>query len=215
MKGWILLIPLLVIGYVAFRPALKAKPVTNPNVSNIAGVAGTRVDILEAARRRGHDVAIFGAGCFWGVESQFRATPGVVATAVGFSGGTRANATYHEVCNDDTGHAEVVLVEFDPKILPYRKLVEGFFEIHDPTSVNSQGPDYGSQYRSAIFTYGESQLAAAKAVRDELGKSGRYDKPIATQITSAGPFWIAEDYHQQYYEKKGYPPGKGLCAAPG
>ncbi len=215
MKGWLILIPLLAIGYAAFSPAFKPKITKMANMHEIPGAAGSEVKILDEAKKRGHEVAIFGAGCFWGVEAQFRGTKGVYATAVGFSGGTKANATYHQVCSDETGHAEVVLVEFDPKVVPYRDLVKGFFEMHDPTSVNKQGPDWGSQYRSAIFTYGDAQLATANEVKSELEKVKRFDRPIATQIAPAGAFWKAEEYHQQYYEKKGYPPGKSLCAAPG
>lgn len=216
MKGWIILIPLAAIGYAAFSPAFKPIKITKmANMHEIPGEPATEVNILDEAKKRGHDVAMFGAGCFWGVEAQFRGTKGVYATAVGYSGGTKANATYHQVCNDETGHAEVVLVEFDPRVLPYRDLVNGFFGIHDPTEVNRQGPDWGSQYRSAIFTYGDEQAKTAAEAKAELDKSKEHSRPIATQIAPAGPFWMAEEYHQQYYEKKGYPPGKGVCAVKG
>lgn len=146
---------------------------------------------------------MFGAGCFWGVEATFRQVPGVLATQVGYSGGKKENPTYKDVCTDTTGHAEVVRVEFDPSVVDYNQLLEIFWENHDPTQLNRQGPDYGSQYRSAIFYHSAEQEAKAKASKEQLEASGRYSKRIATEITPAAPFWIAEDYHQQYLEKRG------------
>ena len=147
--------------------------------------------------------AMFGAGCFWGVEAAFRKIPGVLATAVGYSGGHVANPTYRQVCSDSTGHAEVVEVEYDPARVSYEQLLAVFWESHDPTQLNRQGPDIGSQYRSVIFYYDEAQKAAAEASKAALEASGRYRRPIVTAIEPAGTFWRAEEYHQQYLEKRG------------
>ena len=147
--------------------------------------------------------AIFAAGCFWGVEATFRQLTGVKATRVGYTGGTFANPTYKDVCTDRTGHAEAVEVEYDPAVLSYDKLLQVFWENHDPTQLNRQGPDWGTQYRSAIFFTNPEQEATAKASKDALEKSHRFSKPIVTQIVPATPFYEAEDYHQQYLEKKG------------
>ena len=150
--------------------------------------------------------AIFAAGCFWGVESAFRQVPGVLATAVGYTGGQVANPSYRQVCGERTGHAEAVLVEFDPTKVSYEQLLDLFWEIHDPTQLNRQGPDYGSQYRSAIFVADAAQEAAATASKQRLSSSGRFRRPIVTEISAAGPFYMAEDYHQQYFEKRGVAP---------
>jgi peptide-methionine (S)-S-oxide reductase len=147
--------------------------------------------------------ATFGAGCFWGVEEEFRKVPGVVDAAVGYSGGSLENPTYRDVCTDRTGHAEVVEVDFDPAAVSYDRLLDVFWNAHDPTQVNRQGPDVGTQYRSVIFVHSPEQEAAAKASRDRLEKSGRFRRPIATQIEPAARFWRAEDYHQQYLAKRG------------
>ena len=147
--------------------------------------------------------ATFAAGCFWGVEADFRDVEGVVKTTVGYTGGHFANPTYEDVCSDRTGHAEAVLVEFDPGIVSYKGLLEAFWSIHDPTTLNRQGPDVGSQYRSAVFYHNEAQKAAALASRDALAKSNKYKRPIATEISPADVFWPAEEYHQQYFEKRG------------
>ncbi len=147
--------------------------------------------------------AMFGAGCFWGVEAAFRATPGVVDTAVGFAGGTTENPSYEDVCYRDTGHAEVVLVEFDPARISFEQLLNVFWENHDPTQMNRQGPDIGTQYRSAIFYFDEEQAQTARASKTTLDASGRFRRPIATEITAAAPFWRAEEYHQRYLEKRG------------
>jgi len=147
--------------------------------------------------------AIFAAGCFWGVEATFRQLPGVVSTRVGYTGGALSNPTYEDVCTDRTGHAEAVEVEYDPSKLSYEKLLDVFWENHDPTQLNRQGPDRGTQYRSAIFFTSPEQEAAAKASKERLEKSGRYRKPIVTQIVPASTFYEAEDYHQQYLEKRG------------
>jgi peptide-methionine (S)-S-oxide reductase len=147
--------------------------------------------------------ATFAAGCFWGVEATFRQMPGVVSTRVGYTGGSTDNPTYKEVCTDSTGHAEAVEVEFDPAQVRYTDLLKVFWENHDPTTPNRQGPDFGSQYRSAIFYHSEAQRAAAQTSKESLEKAGRFRRPIVTQITSAVEFWPAEDYHQQYLAKRG------------
>ncbi len=149
------------------------------------------------------DKAAFGAGCFWGVEEAFRTLPGVTATTVGYMGGHTQNPTYKEVCTDTTGHAEVVLVEFDVAQITYEQLLEVFFTNHNPTEVNRQGPDVGTQYRSVIYTYNEAQEVAATTARDTLAASGKFKKPIATAIEPAPVFYPAEDYHQQYLKKRG------------
>jgi peptide-methionine (S)-S-oxide reductase len=147
--------------------------------------------------------ATFGAGCFWGVEEAFRKTPGVTGAAVGFMGGTKDEPTYKEVCTGRTGHAEVVQVEYDPSRVDYAKLLEVFFASHDPTTLNRQGPDFGTQYRSAIFTHDGAQKAEATALKQQLQDSGAFPRPIVTEITPAGTFWRAEEYHQQYLQKIG------------
>ncbi len=147
--------------------------------------------------------ATFAAGCFWGVEAAFRQVKGVVSTAVGYSGGTFKNPTYEDVCSDKTGHAEVVQVECDPSRVSFEDLLKVFWEIHDPTALNRQGPDVGSQYRSAIFVHTPEQQAAAIASKKALEKSGRYRSPIVTEIAPASAFYRAEEYHQQYFEKRG------------
>ena len=149
------------------------------------------------------DKAAFGAGCFWGVEEAFRTLPGVTATTVGYMGGHTQNPTYKEVCTDTTGHAEVVLVEFDVAQITYEQLLEVFFTNHNPTEVNRQGPDVGTQYRSVIYTYNEAQEVAATTARDTLAASDKFKKPIATAIEPAPVFYPAEDYHQQYLKKRG------------
>ncbi len=147
--------------------------------------------------------AMFGAGCFWGVEAAFRKLPGVADVAVGYSGGTTENPTYQDVCSHGTGHAEVVLVDFDPEVVSFEQLCEAFFSIHDPTQRDRQGPDVGDQYRSAIFFFDEAQQETANAVRDRLDASGRFRDEIVTQIAPADTFWRAEDYHQRYFDKHG------------
>jgi peptide methionine sulfoxide reductase msrA/msrB len=147
------------------------------------------------------ETAIFAAGCFWGVEHKFREIKEVKDTEVGYTGGTTENPDYAQVCTDKTGHAEAVRITFDPSIVPYEDLVRFFFTIHDPTQINRQGPDVGTQYRSVIFTADEAQLKTARRVRDELQASGRFTKPIATAILPASKFTRAEEYHQRYYEK--------------
>ncbi len=147
--------------------------------------------------------ATFGAGCFWGVEAAFRQVPGVVDAAVGYAGGTMPDPTYRDVCTDETGHAEVVEVTYDPARVSYEQLLNVFWENHDPTQLNRQGPDVGTQYRSAIFFHTPAQREAATASKERLEKSGRYRRPIVTEITPAPTFYPAEEYHQRYLEKRG------------
>ena len=149
------------------------------------------------------ETATFAAGCFWGIEAAFRKIDGVVETAVGYTGGSLPNPTYEQVCSGQTGHAEAVQLRFDPAKLSYENLLEVFWRIHDPTTLNRQGPDVGTQYRSAIFFHGPEQEAAARASKQNLQSSGALRRDIVTDIVSAPEFYRAEDYHQQYFEKRG------------
>ena len=149
------------------------------------------------------ETATFAAGCFWGVEAAFRQLDGVISTQVGYIGGSVENPTYEQVCSGRTGHAEAVAVEYDPSRISYDELLNVFWENHDPTTLNRQGPDVGAQYRSAIFFHTPEQSAAARASKEKLEQSGKYKKPIVTEITAAPQFYRAEDYHQQYLEKRG------------
>jgi peptide-methionine (S)-S-oxide reductase len=147
--------------------------------------------------------ATFAAGCFWGIEDEFRQVKGVKDAAAGYTGGKLDNPSYEDVCTDTTGHAEAVQVEFDPAQVSYDDLLAVFWRLHDPTTPNRQGPDVGSQYRSAIFAHGPEQEAAARASKAKQEKSGRHRRPIVTEITPASRFWRAEEYHQRYNEKHG------------
>ena len=147
--------------------------------------------------------ATFAAGCFWGVEATFRQIPGVTSTRVGYTGGELKNPTYKDVCTDRTGHAEAVEVDFDPSQVTYEQLLNVFWENHDPTQLNRQGPDFGKQYRSAIFFHSPEQEQQARASKEKLQASGQFQRPIVTQIVPAVTFYEAEDYHQQYLEKRG------------
>jgi peptide-methionine (S)-S-oxide reductase len=147
--------------------------------------------------------ATFGAGCFWGVEADFRQIPGVKATRVGYEGGSTESPTYQDVCSHTTGHAEVVQVDYDPERVSYDQLLTVFWENHDPTQLNRQGPDVGDQYRTVIFYHTPAQQAAAQASKEALAQSGKFRKPIVTQVVPAETFYQAEDYHQQYLEKRG------------
>ena len=149
------------------------------------------------------EIATFAAGCFWGIEVAFGKIPGVLETAVGYSNGHTENPTYKDVCTDETGHAEVVQVTFDPAKVSYGQLLDAFWVMHDPTQVNRQGPDSGTQYRTAIFTHSPEQEAIAKKARAAIESSGKFKRPIATEISPAGTFYKAEDYHQKYLEKRG------------
>lgn len=152
--------------------------------------------------------ATFGAGCFWGVELDFRRVPGVLDAAVGYEGGTLPNPTYQDVCTDETGHAEVVEVAFDPEVVSYDRLLDVFFGLHDPTTLNRQGPDVGTQYRSAVFYHDEAQKQAAEAKIAALNAEGRFRRPIVTRVEPASTFYRAEEYHQRYLEKR----GRGSCS---
>jgi peptide-methionine (S)-S-oxide reductase len=147
--------------------------------------------------------ATFAAGCFWGVEAAFRNVDGVTATRVGYTGGHVPNATYEQVCTNTTGHAEAVEVEYDPSRVSFEQLLAVFWENHDPTQLNRQGPDVGSQYRSAIFWHNEEQRIAAERSKAAEDSSGRHRSPVVTEIVQAAPFYVAEEYHQQYLEKRG------------
>jgi peptide-methionine (S)-S-oxide reductase len=147
--------------------------------------------------------ATFGAGCFWGVEETFKKLRGVKSTAVGYAGGTKENPTYEDVCTDNSGHAEVVEVEFDPLQVKYEDLLDVFWSNHNPTTLNRQGPDAGTQYRSVIFYHSPEQKAAAESSKENIDKSGRFRRPVVTQVEAAPRFWRAEEYHQRYLEKRG------------
>ena len=161
---------------------------------------------IEQPRQVQSQKAAFAAGCFWGVESAFRPVKGVVNTTVGYMGGRLKYPTYEDVCTDTTGHAETVQLEYDPGIISYEALLDIFWSIHDPTTPNRQGPDRGSQYRSVIFYYTPGQEKAARLSKEQLEASGKFKKPIVTEIVPAGDFYKAEDYHQRYFEKKGINP---------
>lgn len=152
--------------------------------------------------------ALFAAGCFWGVQYYFDQVPGVTKTVVGYTGGHTENPTYEEVCTHTTGHAEAVLIDFDPKQVSYETLCRQFFRMHDPTQLNRQGPDIGDSYRSAIFCFDDGQLETAGKIKDESQPD--FKNPIVTQIVKAGPFYEAEDYHQKYAERT----GRGMCHIP-
>jgi len=149
------------------------------------------------------EIATFGAGCFWGVEAAFQRVPGVIETAVGYSGGHTESPSYQDVCTDETGHAEVVQVTFDPAKVSFEQLLQAFWSMHDPTQLNRQGPDVGTQYRTAIFFHSPEQAAVANKSREALEASGKLKRPIATEITPAGKFYRAEEYHQKYLQKRG------------
>ena len=155
-------------------------------------------------------IAIFGAGCFWGIESAFRQLEGVIDAPVGYAGGTVDQPTYRAVCNGKTGHAEVVQVEYDPSRVSYEQLLDLFWQIHDPTTLNRQGPDIGTQYRSVIFYSDEKERIAAEKSKQRLDASGKFHRPIVTQIVPATKFYPAEDYHQRYYERMGIAPTCGI-----
>ena len=155
------------------------------------------------------ETATFGAGCFWGVEAAFGRIPGVVSTTVGYAGGTTDNPSYEEVCRGDTGHTEVVRVDFDPDRVSYAELLNAFWECHDPTQINRQGPDFGYQYRSVVFGESDEQLAVARASKEALANSGKHRRPVATAIEPARKFYRAEEYHQRYLAKR----GQAVCHA--
>ena len=149
------------------------------------------------------NIATFAAGCFWGVEASFKGVDGVTDTKVGYTGGQKDNPNYKEVCTGTTGHAEAVEVKFDPELVSFEQLLNIFFFSHDPTPLNRQGPDIGTQYRSSIFCHDQAQKDLAKAAIEKLNETGDYREPIATEVVEASKFWDAEDYHQNYFEKNG------------
>lgn len=165
----------------------------------LARAEGTNVTGTSTNNPAKTELATFGGGCFWCMEAVFEQTPGVKSVTSGYTGGHVANPTYKQVCHGDTGHAEAIQVEFDPSVVKFEKLLDVFWHSHDPTQLNRQGHDVGTQYRSAIFFQNEAQKKAAEAARDALAKSGAYADPIVTEIAAAGPFYPAEDYHQEYY----------------
>lgn len=171
--------------------------------ANLTQKSDTKDEGMQTHTEGDLQTATFGAGCFWGVESVFRQVPGVVDAAVGYSGGAMKNPTYKDVCTDRTGHAEVIQIQYDPKRVTYEKLLNIFWKSHDPTQVNRQGPDVGTQYRSVIFYHTPEQKAAAEASKKALEESHKHRRPIATAIEPAGTFYRAEEYHQQYLSKHG------------
>jgi peptide-methionine (S)-S-oxide reductase len=203
--AWIVAIAISIVatgGIIANLPkkARSAEKVTigNPTAGRAPGNVGRGTPLVPSG---GNQLAVFAQGCFWGVEERFRKVPGIVATAVGYTGGRTEQPTYRDVSTGATGHAEAVLVEFDPRRLRYEELLDFFWQTHDPTSGDAQGPDRGNQYRSAIYTFGPEQLTAALASR--AGEQKRLVESITTEIAAAGPFWLAEDEHQQWDEKHG------------
>ena len=195
------LVLLMILGLAACY-ADSDKPAGHPNPASTGGPAPTTQGIPPEVMARAEQ-ADFAAGCFWGSEGTFRQVPGVLATEVGFEGGSTTNPTYEDVCTDKTGHAETVRVTFDPRKVSYQQLLEVFFEHHDPTTVDRQGPDFGTQYRSVIFYHSDDQKKLAEAEKTKRDKSGDYVGPIVTAILPAKNFCRAEDYHQQYFEKQG------------
>ncbi len=174
-------------------------------------IAGVAIRAMAEEDRRmtvSSQTATFAAGCFWGVEKVFSEQKGVLSTQVGYTGGGTQTPGYEEVCTGETGHAEAIEIVFDPAILSYEKLLETFFSHHDPTTLNRQGPDIGTQYRSAIFTHNDSQRKAALKAKDLLDRSGIFKRPVATEISPAGPFYRAEEYHQKYLKKNPH----GYCS---
>lgn len=192
--------------YYASRSVSELPPACAPDEPAVAPVKeGKKMISSKIADSKSGKVeaAVFGAGCFWGVESTFRALPGVLSTSVGYAGGHLINPTYHDVCSDETGHAEVVKIEFDPDQISFEELLDVFFKSHNPTTLNRQGPDFGSQYRSVVFYENDAQRATAEAVKQRVDASGRWGRPVVTQIVPAAKYYPAEDYHQQYNEKRG------------
>lgn len=181
------------------------KPTGKRHCLNSASLVFTPKERLATEPELAHQkaTAIFAAGCFWGVEDLFQQTPGVLDTAVGYIGGSKPQPTYKQVCYENTGHAEAVRIVYDPQRIAYGDLVRLFFANHDPTQLNRQGPDVGDQYRTGIFYMSDEQRAVAEAIKGELSASGRFKRPIVTEITPASTFWMAEEYHQQYNQKNG------------
>ncbi len=196
----ILFAALIIIAVVVLTALASQKKEAN-QMNGPTKITGAPVSEKSASETNLYQRATFAAGCFWGVEAVLRQVPGVISTTAGYTGGQLANPTYRQVCSDQTGHAEAVDVIYDPNQVSYEKLLEFFWQMHDPTMLNRQGPDVGSQYRSAVFYHDKEQLAAATALKEKLEKSGIYTKSIVTEITSASKFYYAEEYHQRYAEK--------------
>jgi len=213
MKGVVLLCAVAVLGACSRAPMSMAEPESSnapepaaaqKAPARVEGVGTTPGHVgagTPLSPQPGHELAAFAAGCFWGVEDTFRQVPGVVATAVGYTGGQTKNPTYETVCSHTTGHAEAVLVEFDPKRVSYETLLNVFFKNHNPTTLNRQGPDVGDQYRSAIFTFSAEQ--ASEAAGAKAKEQAEHKRTVVTMVEPIGPFWKAEEYHQQYDEKTG------------
>lgn len=197
---------LVVLLVPVFMSLQKSESPRSSSTEPLAGDTTEEMNRVNEENMANTKTATFGAGCFWGVESVFQQLDGVTATSVGYMGGKVQNPSYRQVCTDLTGHAEVVRVEYDPEKISYDRLLEVFFELHDPTQVNRQGPDVGTQYRSAVFYYDDDQMKTAEASKAKLAASGQYKKEIATEIVPAAEFWMAEEYHQDYYKKKGIAP---------
>ena len=183
--------------------AWRCKPEPKPQATCGQGLLACTARATVRSSVMQTEKAMFGAGCFWGVEETFRNLKGVISTAVGYAGGTKDSPSYEDVCTDETGHAEVVEVEFDPAQISYDQLLDVFWSNHNPTTLNRQGPDVGTQYRSVIFFYSPEQKAAAEASKQKLENSGRFPRSIVTQIEPAPKFWRAEEYHQEYLKKRG------------
>jgi peptide-methionine (S)-S-oxide reductase len=193
-------------------PAGCGKREEPPAMSHAQGSDATHSPVPGGPQPARTEKATFAAGCFWGVEAAFRRVPGVVATAVGYTGGTTKDPTYREVCTGRTAHAEAVQVVYDPDAISYAKLLETFWGCHDPTTRNRQGPDVGTQYRSGIFFHDEEQAAAARASRDALRRAGKFGgREVVTEIAPASQFYRAEEYHQRYLEKQ----GRAACSSGG
>ena len=198
-----MMIGLGVLALLALALSVAFAGCTAPTDAQQAQTTTQTTDEGSGEREMATETATFGAGCFWGVEERFRTTEGVTDTEVGYAGGHTQNPTYQQVCSHTTGHAEVVQLRYDPEQITYEDLLAIFFEMHDPTQVNRQGPDVGDQYRSVIFYHTDAQKQAAEKMKAELDASGAYARPVATQIEPAPTFWPAEDYHQEYFRKRG------------
>jgi peptide-methionine (S)-S-oxide reductase len=201
----------LTTGLLALLPALSLSACAQSSNQQTSSKQKTKVmhTTNAAATEAGLEKATFGTGCFWCTEAMFESLDGVKEAVSGYEGGTKAAPTYKEVCTGNTGHAECVEVTYDPKKVTYAELLQAFFRSHDPTSLNRQGADVGTQYRSVIFYHNDEQKQLAEQVKKELNAAGAYDKPIVTEITPAQEFYVAEDYHQNYYANN---PEQGYCA---
>jgi len=202
-KNFKTLLVIMVIASAAVLMNAYASKERAGNMSSSEESDNIRNKAKDSTQAGSHEKATFAAGCFWGVEAAFGQVKGVISTSVGYTGGHTRNPTYRQVCSGRTGHAEAVEVIYDPNEVSYEQLVEVFWNIHDPTTVNRQGPDVGSQYRSAIFYHNQRQLSAAEASKKKLEKSGKLKRPIVTKIVPASTFYRAEEYHQRYLEKCG------------